>query len=48
MLSHAFAQEEVERFTFRSPGQANSYFYGYTGCWRYARKPKPRSANGST
>jgi hypothetical protein len=29
-LSHAFAQEEVERFTFRSPGQANSYFYGYT------------------
>jgi uncharacterized protein (DUF885 family) len=30
MLSHAFAQEEVERFTIRSPGQANSYFYGYT------------------
>jgi len=30
MLSHAFATEEVERFTFRSPGQANSYFYGYT------------------
>lgn len=29
-LSHAFATEEVERFTFRSPGQANSYFYGYT------------------
>ncbi|HEX4243286.1 MAG TPA: DUF885 domain-containing protein [Steroidobacteraceae bacterium] len=29
-LSHAFAKEEVERFTFRSPGQANSYFYGYT------------------
>jgi uncharacterized protein DUF885 len=29
MLSHAFAKEEVERFTFRSPGQANSYFYGY-------------------
>jgi uncharacterized protein (DUF885 family) len=28
--SHAFAQEEVERFTYRSPGQANSYFYGYT------------------
>jgi uncharacterized protein (DUF885 family) len=27
--SHAFAKEEVERFTFRSPGQANSYFYGY-------------------
>jgi len=30
LLSHAFAKEEVERFTFHSPGQANSYFYGYT------------------
>ena len=30
MLSHAFATEEVERYTFDSPGQANSYFYGYT------------------
>jgi uncharacterized protein (DUF885 family) len=30
MLSHAFAKEEVERFTYRTPGQANSYFYGYT------------------
>jgi hypothetical protein len=30
VLSHAFAKEEVERFTFLSPGQANSYFYGYT------------------
>jgi uncharacterized protein (DUF885 family) len=29
-LSHAFAQEEVERFTYRAPGQANSYYYGYT------------------
>jgi hypothetical protein len=28
--SHAFALEEVERYTYRSPGQANSYFYGYT------------------
>ncbi|MDB5002201.1 MAG: hypothetical protein JWQ34_426 [Mucilaginibacter sp.] len=28
--SHAFAQEEVERYTLNSPGQANSYFYGYT------------------
>ena len=24
------ATEEVERFTFRGPGQATSYFYGYT------------------
>ena len=30
VLSHAFATEEVERYTFRGPGQANSYFYGYT------------------
>jgi uncharacterized protein (DUF885 family) len=30
VVSHAFAKEEVERFTYRSPGQANSYFYGYT------------------
>ena len=29
-MSHAFAEEEVERFTYRAPGQANSYFYGYT------------------
>ncbi len=30
VLSHAFAEEEVERFTYRMPGQANSYFYGFT------------------
>jgi uncharacterized protein (DUF885 family) len=30
LLSPAFAKEEVERFTFRSQGQANSYFFGYT------------------
>jgi hypothetical protein len=32
VLSHAFATEEVERFTFHSPGpgQATSYFYGFT------------------
>jgi len=30
LQSHAFAQEEVERYTYRAPGQANSYFYGYT------------------
>jgi uncharacterized protein (DUF885 family) len=29
VLSHAFATEEVERFTYRMPGQASSYFYGY-------------------
>lgn len=28
--SDALAREEVERYTLRAPGQANSYFYGYT------------------
>jgi uncharacterized protein (DUF885 family) len=28
-LSPAFATEEVDRFTFRSPAQATSYYYGY-------------------
>ena len=28
--SPAFADEEVERYTYRAPGQANSYYYGYT------------------
>jgi len=30
VCSLAFATEEVERYTFRSPGQAPSYFDGYT------------------
>ena len=30
MLSSGMAHQEVERYTFRSPGQATSYFYGYT------------------
>lgn len=29
VLSRAFAREELERFTCRAPGQANSYFCGY-------------------
>ena len=28
-LSDAFASSEVERYTIKSPGQADSYFYGY-------------------
>lgn len=28
--SHAFAQQEVQRYTLNAPGQANSYFYGFT------------------
>ena len=30
VLSEPMARQEVERYTFRSPGQATSYFYGYT------------------
>lgn len=30
VVSDAFATEEVDRFTFRAPGQAVSYFDGYT------------------
>ena len=29
-FSKAYANSEVERYTFRAPGQATSYFYGYT------------------
>lgn len=29
-LSEGMATQEVERYTFRAPGQATSYFYGYT------------------
>jgi uncharacterized protein (DUF885 family) len=29
MLSEGLAKEEVDRYTFRSPGQATSYFFGY-------------------
>ena len=28
-LSKAFTKEEVDRFTYRGPGQAGSYYYGY-------------------
>jgi Bacterial protein of unknown function (DUF885) len=30
VLSEAFATEELDRFTFRTPGQATAYFYGYS------------------
>jgi len=30
VLSPAYARQEVDRYTFRSPGQATAYFYGYT------------------
>jgi uncharacterized protein DUF885 len=30
IYSEAMARQEVERYTFRAPGQATSYYYGYT------------------
>jgi hypothetical protein len=30
VVSPAMARQEVERYTFRAPGQATSYFHGYT------------------
>ena len=30
MLSKAMARQELDRYTFNMPGQAGSYFYGYT------------------
>ncbi len=30
VMSDAMATQEVERYTFRAPGQAPSYYYGYT------------------
>ena len=30
VISPAMARQEVDRYTFRAPGQATSYFYGYT------------------
>jgi uncharacterized protein (DUF885 family) len=29
VLSEPFATQEVDRYTFRAPGQATSYYYGY-------------------
>ena len=29
VLSAAMAKQEIDRYTFRAPGQATSYFYGY-------------------
>jgi Bacterial protein of unknown function (DUF885) len=34
VLSETLANQEVDRYTFRSPGQATSYFYGYAQLMR--------------
>ncbi|MGA7409541.1 MAG: DUF885 family protein [Bryobacteraceae bacterium] len=43
VLSEALATEELERFTFRSPGQAVSYFDGYLRL----REIRKEAENGS-
>ena len=45
VLSQAMTEQEVERYMFRAPGQATSYFYGYTQL-RDLRTEVERRANG--
>jgi hypothetical protein len=33
-LSHAMASSEADRYAFRAPGQATSYYFGYVGLMR--------------
>jgi hypothetical protein len=44
-LSQAMTESEVERYMFRSPAQATSYFYGYTRLREL--RPKVEQAMGS-
>jgi uncharacterized protein (DUF885 family) len=37
VLSEAMANQEVERYAFRSPAQSTSNFYGYTGLLQLRR-----------
>ena len=48
VLSEPMARQEVERYTFRSPGQATSYFYGYLRWMELKRAWSWRSARAST
>jgi hypothetical protein len=41
-LSEAMANQEVERYTFWAPGQAPSYFYGYTQLMRLRAEAEKR------
>ncbi|MFL5433571.1 MAG: DUF885 domain-containing protein [Myxococcales bacterium] len=41
-LSHAFAQSEVDRYTFRAPAQATSYFFGYLKLTELRREAESR------
>jgi hypothetical protein len=38
VLSEGMAKQEVDRYTFRSPGQATAYFFGYQGLMETRRR----------
>jgi uncharacterized protein (DUF885 family) len=45
VLSQAFAKQEVERYTFRAPGQAISHYHGFS--WLLALRKETETALGS-
>jgi uncharacterized protein (DUF885 family) len=45
MFSVPFSNQEVERYTFRAQGQANSYFYGYTRLLRLRKETEAALGN---
>jgi uncharacterized protein (DUF885 family) len=45
VLSDAMTEQEVERYMFRAPGQATSYYYGYSRL-RELRPRVERAMNG--
>ena len=47
-LSPAFATSEVERYTFRMPGQATSYFYGFTRLMALRHEAEQRLGRASS
>ena len=48
VLSDGMARQEVDRYTFRAPGQATSYFYGFTKLVEIRDESSERLARDST
>jgi hypothetical protein len=48
VLSEAMTEQEVERYMFRAPGQATSYFYGYTQLRELRTDIERRASPGTT
>ncbi len=46
VLSDAMTDQEVERYTFRAPAQATSYFYGYTRLLELRRQIEKAMGSG--